>query len=310
MGKMNTRGQHKLGAYMATALSGLTDTERQHVNFLSGAVDEVCKKYSINLYQPRMKTDPVNHPDVPDEKVYEIDRSRVALSDLMFMLCDYASTGAGMEYEMATQVGIPVVLLSLIGKKISRIIPGGFANTHRVTYEDPENLKEKLDSLLSNIVPEIVEVARYQRQHKDFRIGTRLRKLRHEKNIEVTQLAQRIGVKSSYLEALEEHEERVSNPSIYLLRRIALEMGISISDLVDGEEKDVSFEVLLQRSAVNFVTGKSLTRDFVQPLVAKHMVFINGRTVGVMARSAIPSEEKWEEYYQDLCRERGQGRLF
>ena len=172
-------GKALLNAYMATALSGVQGADRQHVDFLSDAVGEVCSGHRVFLYQPRKKTDPVNNKDIPDEKVYQIDREKVALSDLIFMLCDYPSTGSGQENEIAAQVGIPVVLLIHEKKNFSRMVTGSYASNYKIKYLDPDDLKEQLDKLLREIVPELLERRTELHRRRDLQIGERIRDLRH-----------------------------------------------------------------------------------------------------------------------------------
>ena len=101
-----------LNAYLASALTGLSDEERQRVFAVSDLAASVCEDLAIEVYEPRKSTDPVRHPDVLSEDVFEQDRERVLNSDLVIHIADYASTGAGEELDFALAALIPIVLIS------------------------------------------------------------------------------------------------------------------------------------------------------------------------------------------------------
>lgn len=51
----------QLRAYMATALTNLSDDERCEVLSCSALIDRVCSKFQLKLYQPKDYTDPIKH---------------------------------------------------------------------------------------------------------------------------------------------------------------------------------------------------------------------------------------------------------
>ena len=63
-----------LHGYMATALTGLSEDAHDLIAFQSRCVADVCKHFGIYVYQPRMMTDPLAHPNVDAEMVYVQDR--------------------------------------------------------------------------------------------------------------------------------------------------------------------------------------------------------------------------------------------
>ncbi len=79
----------RLNAYLASALTSLTSAQMNHLIALSETVASVCAELEIDLYEPRKVTDPVNHPQVPPEDVFTMDRERVHNSDLVVHFADY-----------------------------------------------------------------------------------------------------------------------------------------------------------------------------------------------------------------------------
>jgi hypothetical protein len=59
-----------LTAYLACALTGLSECERSVIFGISDVVSEICKENCISLYEPRKRTDPVHHADVAAQDVY------------------------------------------------------------------------------------------------------------------------------------------------------------------------------------------------------------------------------------------------
>ena len=75
-----------LSAYLACALTGVDADQRSLVFQISDSLSQICKKHSIDLYEPRKSTDPVHHPDMEDSEVFRKDRERVLGSDLLVFL--------------------------------------------------------------------------------------------------------------------------------------------------------------------------------------------------------------------------------
>jgi len=61
------------------------------------------------------------------------------------------------------------------------------------------------------------------------RLGEKIRKLRKSKNLTQVELAERLGTKHPQLVRVEKGE---ANSTINMLRKIAEELGVSVSDLV------------------------------------------------------------------------------
>ena len=78
----------RLDAYLASALTGLDEDEREQLFAVSDIVTAACEELGIIVYEPRKSTDPTQHPDVPAEEVFNKDRERVLNSDLIIHIAD------------------------------------------------------------------------------------------------------------------------------------------------------------------------------------------------------------------------------
>jgi len=226
----------RLQAYLACALSGLDDTKRQLMFVLSDMIAQACARYDIDLYEPRKRTDPVHNPDVEDTAVYEIDRDRVLNSDLVIHLCHEPSTGAGEELGFASDALIPIVLISHSSTRVSRMITGMPAYKVHITYDEPEDLRHRLDVLLVSIRP-VLESRKVA--FSDYRVnmvGERIRRLREDQDLTRSEVATAIpGLTLDALRQIEESSDNVSNPTLIQLRQVATVLKTTVSDLVEPD---------------------------------------------------------------------------
>jgi XRE family transcriptional regulator of biofilm formation len=65
-------------------------------------------------------------------------------------------------------------------------------------------------------------------------IGNRVKQLRSEKGLSINELAERAGVAKSYLSSIE--REIQSNPSIHLLEKISVVLGVPIEAFFPGNK--------------------------------------------------------------------------
>ncbi len=301
-------GMDRLQAYMACALTTLTEEQRNHVFFLSDCVASVCADFGIDLYEPRKKTDPVNNADIPDHEVYLLDRQKVALSDMMIMLCDYPSNGAGQELEIAGQVGIPVIFLAVRGKRISRMVTGSFAINHVITYDDPDDLKKQLAGMLDELVPAIRDA-----RHRQLggTIAQRLKDLRTRRNISPEDLAKQVGYSPNMVSAIEEMPERVSNAPIILLRRLAVALNSTVGELV-GDSPYGYGDRLTTESVDNLEAyAAKVQMPFLhyRQLRDEYMNGVREHPLGLLAhrRRQVLSEVDWDHRYRDLMQKLNSG---
>ena len=143
----------KYNAYMATALTHLDRAAKMGVIFISDCVSKICRDFDIELYEPRKATDPVHNATIEDHRVYLLDRETVTNSDLVIVLCEYPSFGAGQEIEIAGNATVPLILLAMDDKKPSRMVTGVPVYKKHVVFNDPDTLVRDLKLSLGELLP-------------------------------------------------------------------------------------------------------------------------------------------------------------
>jgi transcriptional regulator with XRE-family HTH domain len=209
-------------AYMATALTNLDRAARIGVIFVSDCVATVCEGHGIDLYEPRKATDPVHNATIQDHTVYLLDREHVTASDLVIVLCEFPSFGAGQEIEIAGNATIPLILLAMDDKKPSRMVTGTPVQKQLVTFNDPDSLRIHLDEELNRMIPSIAarrdKMAATPLPHD---LGQRIRALRKEVRMDQSELADQVGVSEQFIKNLETNEASITNLSLIQLGAIA-----------------------------------------------------------------------------------------
>lgn len=225
-----------LNAYLASALTGLKDDERDLVFLLSDTVSLVCKKHGIELYEPRKNTDPVHHADVEDTAVFNMDRQRVLDSDLLIYLGHFASTGAGQELDFAYSAMLPIIIISRNGDKVSRMVTGIPSLKVEIKYETPEELRESLEDCLNKILP-IIEARKLAfSEYKTNIVGQRISTLRMQQGLTRENVAAMVSTLTvDGLKLLEESTDHVSNPSLSVLRQVAVVLKTTVAELVEPD---------------------------------------------------------------------------
>ena len=226
-----------LNAYLASALTGLSDDEREHAFAVSDLATSVCEELGIEVYEPRKSTDPVKHADVPSGEVFEKDRQRVLNSDLVIHIADYASTGAGEELDFALAALIPIVLISRGDSVVSRMVLGIPALKLHVTYNTLEELKVELRQRLSEIRPILEERKLSFSEFDNNIVGNKIRLLREQACLTREELASNLDglITAERLRAIEDSNDKVSNPSLLELRSLSALLKTTVADLVEPD---------------------------------------------------------------------------
>ncbi len=228
-----------LDAYLACALTGLDESQRQLIFALSDMVAQVCESIDIQLYEPRKKTDPVHHTDVPDSEVFKIDRERVLRSDLLIYLAHFPSTGAGEELDFAYNSLVPMVVVSHANSRVSRMVSGIPGLVVSVTYAEPEEFRARLREELTALRPLLVQRKLAFGDYDVNIVGDRIRRLRERQGLTRDDLATatvgRVPLSSEMLKQIEESTDRHGNPSLVQLREIATALKTTVADLVEPD---------------------------------------------------------------------------
>jgi XRE family transcriptional regulator, master regulator for biofilm formation len=73
-------------------------------------------------------------------------------------------------------------------------------------------------------------------------IGEKIKKLRQEKRMSISELAEKAGVAKSYLSSIERNLQ--SNPSIQFIEKISTVLGVSVNEIINEENKTIDTEEL------------------------------------------------------------------
>ena len=227
----------RLDAYLASALTKLSEEERRHLSEVSKIVVDVCEQLDIFVYEPRTSTDPIQHPDVPAEDVFNKDRELVLGSDLVIHIADYASTGAGEELDFAQAALIPIVLLSHGDSSVSRMVLGIPALKLILTYETLDDLHVELRQRLAEIKPILEERKLSFSEFDNNIVGNKVRLLREESQLTREDLAVNSkGILTvQRLRTIEENSDKMSNPSLLELRALSAFLKTTVADLAEPD---------------------------------------------------------------------------
>jgi len=127
--------------YFASGLTSLNSDQHSIVELVSGLLAEFCSDQKICVHQPVLHTDPANTPDLTPEQVRQIDHEKVASSDALIVLADFASWGGGMEIVWAERLRLPMLLLARDHESISRLLRGSTADVHIHEWRNHNDLR-------------------------------------------------------------------------------------------------------------------------------------------------------------------------
>lgn len=221
-----------LKAYLASALTGLSEGQRKTVFDISDRVNEICLESDVELYEPRKKTDPVHNPEVSDAEVFKMDHDRVVTSDLVIHLCHFPSTGAGEELAFAYSALIPIILLAPSHQRVSRMITGIPSLKLDIKYQTPEDLNVLLAKRLLEIRPYLEERRLAREKDAINLVGAKVKDLRLSAALTREALAELVGLTSESIRHLEENVDSVSNPSLTHLRALAIALKTTVAELI------------------------------------------------------------------------------
>ncbi|PKR85981.1 helix-turn-helix domain-containing protein [Heyndrickxia camelliae] len=99
-------------------------------------------------------------------------------------------------------------------------------------------------------------------------IGQRIKNIRLQKKLSLSELAERAGIAKSYLSSIERNIQ--SNPSVQFLEKVSAVLGVSVHTLLHDEEEGLNNAELdseweqLVREAMNSGVSKNEFREFLE----------------------------------------------
>ncbi len=234
-------GSTHLKAYLASALTRLLVEEGTLVEQMSAIVVSVCKQSDIEVYQPRnSRTDPIHHPNASDADVFKTDRTIISGSDLLILLGDYPSFGAGQELDIAYNALVPILLISQADKLLSRMVKGIPLVKSHVVYHDLHDFEGKFKDGLARLGPVLQKrrslLPQFEQDNTASSLGNNIRKRRRElgwRKEDVIAKSKLLTIEA--LSQLEDSSDYIGNPSLTQLRHLADVLETTVQDLLDAD---------------------------------------------------------------------------
>lgn len=140
---------HKV--YISGALTGVEKLTETKAFYESIAM--LCEEAGFQAYVPHLVTDPVTHPKVTPESVFETDKRQVGQADLVIAYVGFPSLGVGMELAYSEASSTPIILLYEKGKEVSRFPRGIPTVIAEIQFQDPSDALIKLKAVLEQFKP-------------------------------------------------------------------------------------------------------------------------------------------------------------
>jgi 2'-deoxynucleoside 5'-phosphate N-hydrolase len=114
--------------YVSGSLTDLTDAELSQLRKFYDQIAGVCREHDFEPYVPHHYGDPSWLKDLTPARIDRIDRLAVTQAYLVVAYVGRASTGVGIEIEIAHHANKPVVLMyerkQLEGRRVTRLARG------------------------------------------------------------------------------------------------------------------------------------------------------------------------------------------
>lgn len=93
-------------------------------------------------------------------------------------------------------------------------------------------------------------------------IGQRIKKVREEKGYSISRLAKKAGISKSYLSYIERDMQK--NPSLHLLKKIAAPLGLSVEQLLNDRQDEISWDDEWKNLFYKAVQAGMTKSDFIE----------------------------------------------
>lgn len=222
-----------LQAYLASALTHLDGGQNEALLSLSDAISASCRRNGVDVYQPRTETDPSHHRHLSAAEVYHRNRNHVLASDVIIVLCQYPSFGAGLELGIAHEALVPAVVLCDQQTHMSRMVSGLPGMHVSITFHSIDDLAAQMDAQLHAWLPMLQarrrDLDRYRARTLWRRIAARREQLQlsHDQIVATTPWLTR-----ELLQEWESATEQTVNPSYLQLCQLADVLQLPVTDLV------------------------------------------------------------------------------
>lgn len=196
------------------------------------------KQYFFEVYDPAEHTSPgSNHTP---EEVYITDHLHAMSADLVFLLVNAPSHGAGMEVQIAADATVPKVVAFSKDEQVSRMVDGIFSPTlAKIEFESDSHFAKLLESALPRIAQQVVD-SHQRRTPVVARIaqacfGRQIMCHRISRGVSRANLAERTDIRENWLRELERDDKNALTMTLAQLGRI---LSVLECTLLMGEKSD------------------------------------------------------------------------
>lgn len=235
-------------AYLASALTSRDEEAFRRLERIREQVETACDTYDIFLYAPMDETHPEEHGELPASEVFERDRRAVATSDLLILVADYPSFGAGQELEIARNAHVPIIALVPEEKDLSRMVYGAPTFKQVIEYGSVDEIASPLEQELGRLYPLFDETRKARAKAQQEMVGDHIRQYRQEKGLTRKELADRVSMDEEEVRRIEQEPVEVSNASLITLCRIAHVLDLSPSTLMNPATEAGYGELLMDQA--------------------------------------------------------------
>jgi len=142
-------------AYVCGPLTELPPEIQRAAKRLYIRIADICGKViGERGFVPHEHYDPVEHPFFSPQDVDRKERRQIYEKTSVLVVVAIASSwGGGIEVEMANTKGIPIIVLSEAGKRVSRLLLGNPSVVAHIVYDSQKNALSQLEEELLRLFP-------------------------------------------------------------------------------------------------------------------------------------------------------------
>jgi hypothetical protein len=153
-------------AYISGPLTDMSEERRAELRAFYERLAAVCERVGLAAYVPHRVSDPKLAASLTPEEVDALDREAVTRACLIIAYVGEASTGVGIEVEIAHHAARPVWLLfedaRAKDRRISRLVRGNPAveNQPQIRFQDADDACDQLEDCLRTFCARMTEPSR------------------------------------------------------------------------------------------------------------------------------------------------------
>ena len=132
--------------YISGGLTNISDPEKTKKFYED--IDDLCKNLGFKPYTPHLHSDPVAHPNITPEEVYDMDYEQVAKADIIIAYIGEPSLGVGIELEIAKTLNKTIIVHYKDDQRITRMARGFPGTKAQIVYRDLEDGLDKIRETL------------------------------------------------------------------------------------------------------------------------------------------------------------------